>query len=328
MADRFRTALAGVIAFALLLAALAPAPANAQTLAASEYRAGLGYGYGEHRIDNFSGVLDAHFDSVSIIRDLSSYLELIQYDALLVQNRDITDQLSALEATNLAKYIATGRRVLLIGSNNDWRRWNNSILSVVGGSHDDEYSGLATLLNPHPPLTNNVDVIEMTRGGFAQGGLSLFSINTATVWDGDGSQNVLSLLDLNVIDDARWYRQDNRHFAVGIAEWLSTGPRRGPTLSIFGLCPGRKTATVTRATPGGRVALFFAQAPGSIMIPDGNPCAGTLTGLNGTAILVQIGTADASGEVVFTGDAPAGACDGVMQALDLESCQVTNVDNL
>jgi len=42
--------------------------------------------------------------------------------------------LSAAEIGNVQDYIGTGRRVLLLGENNAWTNWNNSILSTVEGA--------------------------------------------------------------------------------------------------------------------------------------------------------------------------------------------------
>ncbi|MFG0329973.1 MAG: hypothetical protein ACF8PN_08755 [Phycisphaerales bacterium] len=313
---------------AAVIAALFACPAFAQSLAATEEGHGFGFGYGDERYDNFSAEIDARFDSVTIITDLSDLTEMLQYDAIMIQIRAWGAALSPTEQSNLADYIDTGRRVLFIGENNLWTVWNESFLAVVGGSYLGERDGVATVLNPFPPITDNVTSIELPDCGAALGGLSLFTIPAVTVWDGDGSQNALSVLDVNVFEDKRWNTLDGAVFAGNVAEWLSTGAAGGPSLSINGSCPGQVTASVTGATPGGNVALLYAHAAGSVAIPNGNPCAGTVTGLNATAILVQIQSADASGVATFTGAAPPAACGGVVQALDVSSCAMTNVVGL
>ncbi|MBL1217872.1 MAG: hypothetical protein D8M59_10300 [Planctomycetes bacterium] len=99
-----------------------------------------------------------------------------------------------------------------------------------------------------------------------------------------------------------------------------------PTLAIQGVCPGPMQFVVTDASPGGRVAYVYAYGSGSVSIPPGNPCIGTVLGLNGTATLSGSEFADVDGTAVFEADVPAKGCGRVyMQAIDLTSCTTTNV---
>jgi len=64
---------------------------------------------------------------------------------------------------------------------------------------------------------------------------------------------------------------------------------------------------------------------GSIVIP-GGPCPGTTLGLNNTATLGVVLTADANGTATFNTSVPGGACGNVfIQALDLINCETSNV---
>ncbi|MFG0329497.1 MAG: DVUA0089 family protein [Phycisphaerales bacterium] len=103
----------------------------------------------------------------------------------------------------------------------------------------------------------------------------------------------------------------------------------GPTLAVSGSCPGVMDLTVTGATPGGRVAFLYAFGTGSQSIPPGNPCEGTTLGLNSSVQLGATANADANGEATVSPNVPAGACGRVfIQAIDLDSCNTTNVEAL
>ena len=97
-----------------------------------------------------------------------------------------------------------------------------------------------------------------------------------------------------------------------------------PTVEVRATCPagGAGDIRITGATPGGRVALARSPRLGDFVVPSGS-CAGTATDLSGGAALVQVFTADASGEVVFRPTLPAAACDAVLVAVDLTSCDTS-----
>ncbi|MBL1217041.1 MAG: hypothetical protein D8M59_06040 [Planctomycetes bacterium] len=97
-------------------------------------------------------------------------------------------------------------------------------------------------------------------------------------------------------------------------------------LSVAGTCPSAVQLTMDNATALGDVAIVYAFATGSFTIPNGNPCAGTVLGLNNTVALGAIVTADAVGHAVLNTRVPDAACDQVLiQALDLTSCETSNV---
>jgi len=115
---------------------------------------------------------------------------------------------------------------------------------------------------------------------------------------------------------------------TGSPFFLSVGGGDVLTLVIEGTCPGAVDLVVTNATPDGVVAFLFAFGEGGVVIPDGNPCAGTALGLNATALLAGTVSANAEGSAVFSGNAPNVACGGFVQVLDVATCETSNVEQL
>ncbi len=116
------------------------------------------------------------------------------------------------------------------------------------------------------------------------------------------------------------------YWDVSIGLCAQVGP--GITLSLEGNCPGVMTARINGATPGGRLALIRSapgRCGGQTTIPPPNPCAGTILSLGGAA-LVRIITADGEGNAAVTGNVPGAVCGRVcLIALDLTTCEVSNV---
>jgi hypothetical protein len=100
------------------------------------------------------------------------------------------------------------------------------------------------------------------------------------------------------------------------------------TLTITGDCPGAMQVAVSGATANGMVALIYAVGTGNIAIPAGNPCAGTELGLDMTAKLYNTYTADANGDLLLDVNVPGQGCGLNVQALDVTSCETSNVDQL
>lgn len=100
----------------------------------------------------------------------------------------------------------------------------------------------------------------------------------------------------------------------------------GPRFVREGTCPGPLIFAVAGATPGKSVAFVYAFGTGATPIPSGNPCAGTVLGLNRTAVLAGVVQASPNGLAVLTAGAPPQACGTVfMQAMDVSTCTVTNL---
>ncbi len=99
-------------------------------------------------------------------------------------------------------------------------------------------------------------------------------------------------------------------------------------LSLEGECPGAMTARLSGATPGGRAALIRSapgRCGGQTTIPPPNPCSGTVLPLGGAA-LVGIITADGEGNASLTGNVSNSACGRIcLVALDIATCEVSNV---
>ncbi|BDQ34998.1 hypothetical protein [Pseudodesulfovibrio portus] len=192
--------------------------AHAQSVLVSQYQA-YGYGYGAPGYANWTGALNtATSNNVQVAANFENYAQMLSYDALLLDVRDMSAVLSATEVSNLTSYIATGRRVLMMGENYHWTTWDSSVLGVVGGTYDPTVStGTAIPVVAHE-LTQGIAGVHPQGGGMASGGVSLFDMPFAHLW-GDG--NVLTLMDTGILDD--WYGEylDNPAFAVNVAEWLA-----------------------------------------------------------------------------------------------------------
>jgi len=103
----------------------------------------------------------------------------------------------------------------------------------------------------------------------------------------------------------------------------------GLTIDRSGSCPGSNTVRVSNAGAGETVALLYAATTGNFEIPGGFTCAGTELGLGSTALrIVATTSADADGFASFSGNAPASACGGFIQAVAATSCDTSNVEPL
>ncbi len=109
---------------------------------------------------------------------------------------------------------------------------------------------------------------------------------------------------------------------------LVVDPVATPTLTITGNCPGAITISITNATPRGNVGIVHAGGPGSVRIPNGNPCAGTTLGLNASAQLFRTIRANGNGVASINLNAPTNACGRYVQAIDASTCRTTNTDRL
>ncbi|WP_425038821.1 VPLPA-CTERM sorting domain-containing protein [Primorskyibacter sp. S187A] len=168
----------------------------------------------------FRGILEAD-NTLVFAADMSDAAQVASADALYVETRGTTSQLSAAELANIAAFISTGKRVYLGGENTSWTTWNNSILSLVGSSAGASVTGFQTTTLMHP-LTAGVAQVNVPAGsGPATGGTSLFSGNFANLWGAD--QNVLTLQDTNMFQNAFIGEQDNTQFARNVSAWLADG---------------------------------------------------------------------------------------------------------
>jgi streptogramin lyase len=125
-------------------------------------------------------------------------------------------------------------------------------------------------------------------------------------------------------NDVIWVTES---FSNKIAK-LEIDPITDLTMAVTGDCPGTVTITVSGATPGGQIAILFSPTTGSIRIPCGYDCGGRGLGLGSNMRFVTIAIADGNGEATVSGNAPAAACSGFLQAVDLQSCLTSGVEGL
>lgn len=100
------------------------------------------------------------------------------------------------------------------------------------------------------------------------------------------------------------------------------------TLGITGSCPGTVDVALTNMTPFGQVAVLYSPNAGSIRIPDGFACSGTLLSLAPPVLVGQVLTADASGNANLIRTVPFGACGYFLQGIDLTTCCTTEIEQL
>jgi len=100
-----------------------------------------------------------------------------------------------------------------------------------------------------------------------------------------------------------------------------------PVLTGDAACPAGGPILVewSGATPNGPAALLFAFSEGAFVVPSGNPCAGVVLGLGAGGLQVAFqGASDRDGARSLSANAPAAACGGYLQLLDIATCAVSN----
>ncbi len=102
--------------------------------------------------------------------------------------------------------------------------------------------------------------------------------------------------------------------------------RGASQLSIAGHCPGRISLSLVNATAEGQVAFGWGSGEGAFTLPPG-PCAGAEIDLADPHPLTVM-TADQSGAISLDETLGAGACDRLLQALDVATCTPSNVAGL
>ncbi|OPY75226.1 MAG: hypothetical protein A4E63_00454 [Syntrophorhabdus sp. PtaU1.Bin050] len=184
-------------------------------------------GYGDKWCTHLTSALDtATGNNVAVVSDFSNLSQMLTYDALWLDPRKaITGSLTDTEINNIKSFIATGRRVVMIGDNGydgiNWTNWDNQILGIVGGTF---VSGSAYYGNTIPvasnSLTDGVSYVKLMASGLANGGTPLFDQNFATLW----GSNVLTILDVNALSDDVWGEggwEGMYQFQTNIANWVA-----------------------------------------------------------------------------------------------------------
>ena len=109
----------------------------------------------------------------------------------------------------------------------------------------------------------------------------------------------------------------------------SNGAAEVLTLTIDGDCPGWLDVYASGVAPGSTVAFVRGNGPGSTIISSGSVCVGTELDVAGGVGLIATAVADEFGTARISGSVPENAC-GLfyLQALDLETCEVTLIEGL
>lgn len=190
-----------------------------------------GYKVGGAVWTQFTAKLNAAFaGNVSFAPNFENLAQMLDHDALLLPARDPGDTLSAAEVAAISAFIATGRRVLLFGENDNWAGWNQQVVALAGGSYVPEpYDAYWAFSSPlvDNELTDGAGSILGFWVGVADGGTQLYSNkNFVTLWG--ASQNVLTILDENVVEDGYQDQGDDAQFTTNVANWLAAGPSGVP----------------------------------------------------------------------------------------------------
>lgn len=197
----------------------------------------FGSGYGTQGWSGFTADLNAAFGASNITMAAHSRADAAYvngFDSLMVvplagpfHYGDTA--MSPQQIRELETFIASGRRVLLFGDSgsSNYDDWTRSLLTSVGG----QWAGDVPISATSPVVSNSLTagVTSLNLGGeiaaTASGGTSLFDQSVATVWNGNGSDNALSILRLNAMADYR----GNTQFAENVADWLAGATPATPT---------------------------------------------------------------------------------------------------
>ncbi|MGZ8468445.1 MAG: PEP-CTERM sorting domain-containing protein [Gemmatirosa sp.] len=212
------------------LGALAPHTAEAQG------RLGLVRGnytdsdltYGTPGWSRVTGAINTAFGGAANVEVLDALTDpdLAGVDALWLDLRRQTNTLSIAERSVFEQFVATGRRVVVIGENIGWQTWNASFLAPLGGSFGGQQAGVLGVALAHPLTDGLVTGFRTSGAGRANGGTSLFTANVATLWG--STQNVLTILDASALDDGDWFDpirggdSDQARFVRNASAWVAT----------------------------------------------------------------------------------------------------------
>jgi hypothetical protein len=192
----------------------------------------LTYGYGDLSWQHFTSDLNvATGNRVATATDLSNLTQMLSYDALLLQPGNPGSTLTAAELSNLQAFIATNRRVLLMGENGSWYAWDVQVLGLVGGTYAGEADTSASAVRSNQ-LTAGAPTLSLPYCGLANGGKALYSQNVAALWG--TNDNVLTVLDINVWDDEYRSAANNAQFGTNVANWLASPVPEPSTLALLG----------------------------------------------------------------------------------------------
>jgi hypothetical protein len=187
--------------------------------------------YGGSNWTTMTTILNDEFDGeIEVVTSLAD-VDAGDYAALWVDLGGNDAALSSAELATISSFISAGKRVALIGENDDWGEWSAQILGVVGGSYNGEAGGdFETDTWAAHDLTSSVTEVRVEQCGLAVGGTSLFETSFATLWG--SAVNVLTVLDTDVFDDGMIGSASNYIFAQNVAEWLHGGGTTDPCSDV------------------------------------------------------------------------------------------------
>jgi len=186
------------------------------------------YSYGGGAFPYVTSLLDAAA-SVTEVADFNDASQVSSADALWIDVGPAFssggNDLSASEITNISDFIASGRRVVMIGENASFTEWNNSILGIVGGTFFGFANSAGSLsVIADTPITAGFTTLDYNpqNSGVANpapNATQLFDQNFAALWG--TSQNVLIVLDSNVFISGTFLGGTRGRFLRNIAGWVT-----------------------------------------------------------------------------------------------------------
>jgi hypothetical protein len=201
-----------------------------------------------------------------------------------------------------------------------------ALISPAAGDPYGLFAGLPGGLTPAPTdvLADNGDVLSLSRHGeFAA--LAGANPMTAMTHQGRVAVNGFMHVDYRNIDADGDGAPDVQELLANELDSLIWQAASQPRLVVTGACPGALPLTLDQLTPNGQVALLRSTTRGASTVPSG-VCAGTEVDLSfGALRLLGLFRADAAGRVTLTPTVPALGCLYFVQAVDLATCEVTNV---
>lgn len=128
-------------------------------------------------------------------------------------------------------------------------------------------------------------------------------------------------IDEDVRSDFRLVDLDNELVLRNLLDFMLDKP----FLRITGGCPGDVMMEISGARPYANVVVLSAQGAGATVLP-GPTCGGVSLGLDDTAIVEVIRSADAFGRLRLYGTLDVSDCGrSVVQAMSLVNCRTSNV---
>jgi hypothetical protein len=208
------------------------------------------YYYGGSRWSELTNEINATFATVTVVPNLNNLSQLLAYDRLWIDQRWVPSSLGATELANIQSFIATGRRLVMIGENNSWTNWDNQILGLVGGTYAGESRITATPTTTHPELTAGVVPIPFPQNsyGTASGGEPLFDTKVATLWNGQAVTVLdVSIFTQNDVGTSPRFRQN-------VIAWLAVPEPASGILAIVALGTATNFIRRRKQSSGGAIA--------------------------------------------------------------------------